>query len=416
MRYYKNSINSINANILIRMSKVRFGSFCVKEEQDTRTTKPHVLPIYATSSFDFEDIQEGIEIFKGNKEGHVYGRYGNPTVNTIENKLAKLEVFGSDDQAAAVMFSSGMSAISTLLISCLKAGDKVLTQGNIYGGTTELFVKVFANFQVQTILTDLSDMDQLENIIKQDPTIKMIYFETPANPSMACIDIAKVVEIAKQHDLITVADNTFCTPYLQQPLNMGTDFVLHSTTKYLNGHGNGIAGVVVSKDIEFMKSKVWTNMKLLGTNSNPFDAWLVNSGLKTLELRMDRHCDNAMQVATFLQDHPKVAYVNYPGLKAHTHHDIAAGQMSQFGGMLSFELKDGLDAGLQFMNNIRFCTLAPTLGDVDTLVLHPASSSHINIDKEIRKANGITDGLVRLSVGIENVEDIIEDLARGMGD
>jgi len=396
------------------MSKVRFGSFCVKEQQDTRTTKPHVLPIYATSSFDFEDVQEGMEIFKGNAAGHVYGRYGNPTVNTVENKLAQLEVFGSADQAAAVMFSSGMSAISTLLLSCLRAGDKVLTQGNIYGGTTELFVKIFANYEVETILTDLSDMNQVEDLIKQDTAIKMIYFETPANPSMACIDIGKVAEVGKRRELITVADNTFCTPYLQQPLNMGIDFVLHSTTKYMNGHGTGIAGVVASKDIEFMKTKVWSTMKLLGTNSNPFDAWLVNNGLKTLELRMDRHCDNAMQVANFLQAHPKVAYVNYPGLKTHSHHDIAAGQMSQFGGMLSFELKEGLDGGLQFMNKIRFCTLAPTLGDVDTLVLHPASSSHINIDKEIREANGITDGLVRLSVGIENVEDIIEDLARGM--
>jgi len=397
------------------MSKVRFGSFCVKEGQDTRTTKPHVLPIYATSSFEFEDIQQGIDIFEGKTEGHVYGRYGNPTVNTIEQKLAQLEVFGSDDQAAAVMFSSGMSAISTLLMSCLRPGDKVLTQGNIYGGTTELFNKVFANYQIETILTDLTDAEATEDTIKQDATIKMIYFETPANPSLACIDIAKMAEIAKRHDLITVVDNTFCTPYLQQPLNMGIDFVLHSTTKYLNGHGNGIAGVVISKDIDFMKEKVWTAMKLIGTNSNPFDAWLVNNGLKTLELRMDRHCANAMQVAQFLQDHPKVAFANYPGLKTHPHHDIAAGQMTQFGGMLSFELQGGLDAGLHFMNSIKFCTLAPTLGDVDTLVLHPASSSHIKVDKEVREANGITDGLIRLSTGIENVEDIIEDLEQAIG-
>ena len=396
------------------MSKVRFGSFCVKEGQDTRTTKPHVLPIYATSSFEFEDIQQGINIFEGKEEGHVYGRYGNPTVNTIEQKLAQLEVFGSDDQASAVMFSSGMSAISTLLMACLRPGDKVLTQGNIYGGTTELFNKVFANYQIETVLTNLTDAETTEETIKQDSAIKMIYFETPSNPSLACIDIAKMAEIAKRHNLITVVDNTFCTPYLQQPLNMGIDFVLHRTTKYLNGHGNGIAGVVVSKDIDFMKEKVWTAMKLIGTNSNPFDAWLVNNGLKTLELRMDRHCANALAVAQFLHDHPKVAFANYPGLKTHPHHDIAAGQMTQFGGMLSFELKGGLDAGLEFMNSIKFCTLAPTLGDVDTLVLHPASSSHIKVDKAIREANGITDGLIRLSTGIENVEDIIEDLEQAM--
>ncbi len=397
------------------MSKVRFGSLCVKEQQDARTTKPHVLPIYATSSFEFENIQQGIDIFEGKAQGHVYGRYANPTVNTVEEKLAKLEVYGSDDQAAAIMFSSGMSAISTLLMSCLKPGDKVLTQGNIYGGTTELFLKVFANYQVETILTDLTNPAEVEDLIKRDDSIKMIYFETPSNPSLACIDIASIADIAKRHNITTVVDNTFCTPYLQQPLNMGIDFVLHSTTKYLNGHGNGIAGVVISKDIDFMKEKVWTGMKLIGTNCNPFDAWLVNNGLKTLELRMDRHCDNALQVATFLESHAKVSFVNYPGLKSHAHHNVATKQMSQFGGMLSFELKGGLEAGLQFMNAIQFCTLAPTLGDVDTLVLHPASSSHIKVDKAVREANGITDGLIRLSIGIENAEDIIEDLNQAIG-
>jgi len=396
------------------MSKVRFGSFCVKEEQDARTTKPHVLPIYATSSFDFDDIEEQMAIFRGDAEGHVYGRYGNPTVNTVEQKLAKLEVFGSDDQAAAVLFSSGMSAISTLLMSCLQAGEKVLTQGNIYGGTTELFVNVFSRFNIETVMCDLTDLEKVDELIKQDPSIKMIYFETPANPSLACIDIAKLAALAQTHDITTVADNTFCTPYLQQPLNMGIDFVLHSTTKYLNGHGNGIAGVVISKDIDFMKSKVWGTMKLLGTNSNPFDAWLINSGLKTLELRMDRHCANALAVAKFLQSHDKVKQVNYPGLKSHPHHDIASGQMSQFGGMLSFELTGGYDAALHFLKTIEFCSLAPTLGDVDTLVLHPASSSHIKIDKALREANGITDGLIRVSTGIENVEDIIADLNLGI--
>ena len=263
------------------MSKVRFGSFCVKEEKDTRTTKPHVLPIYATSSFSFGDVQEGIEIFEGKAKGHVYGRYGNPTVNTVEQKLAKLEVFGSDDQAAAVMFSSGMAAISSLLLSCLKAGDKILTQGNIYGGTTELFTKIFSNYNIETILTDLTDIEQVDHLIKQDSAIKLIYFETPANPSLACIDITKIVEVAKRHSIYTVSDNTFCTPYLQQPLNMGVDFVIHSTTKYLNGHGNGIAGAVIGKDLEFMQEKVWGSMKLLGTNSNPFDAWLLNCLLYT---------------------------------------------------------------------------------------------------------------------------------------
>ena len=394
--------------------KISFGSFCVHEGVEQRTTKPHVLPIYATSSFVFENINEGMDIFSGKSKGDVYGRYGNPTINTIQKKLAALEVFGSELETEGVLCSSGMSAISTLILSCLKAGDKVLTQGNIYGGTTELFLKILAKFSVEPVFVDLSDEAALETAVQDHPEIKMVYFETPANPTLDCVDIEFIVAFAKRHGLLTAADNTFCTPYLQQPLNLGADFVVHSTTKFLNGHGNGLAGIIIGKDVEFMRTKVWQAMKLLGTNCNPFDAWLINNGLKTLELRMDRHCSNALAVANFLEQHQAVLKVNYPGLASHAHHEIAKKQMSQFGAMLSFELKGGYQAGIDFMNRIKLCVLAPTLGDVDTLVLHPASSSHINIPKELREKNGITDGMIRLSVGIENVEDLIADLELGL--
>ncbi len=392
-----------------------FGSLCVHELSDKRTTRPHQLPIYATSSFEFESINQGIDIFKGNEKGHVYGRYGNPTIEAVAEKIALMESYGQDFEAKGLLVSSGMSAISTLVLGCLKSGDKILTQGNLYGGTTELFTKLFQPLGIETILTDLKNLDLIESMVKADPSIKMIYFETPANPTLACVDIEALAGIAKKYQILSAVDNTFCTPYLQQPLAMGVDFVVHSTTKFLNGHGNSIAGAIIGRDVEMMEKKVWTAMKLAGTNCNPFDAWLINNGIKTLELRMDRHSANAMIIAQFLEAHDAVSRVNYVGLKSHPDHELAKKQMSDFGGMLSFELKDGLQAGIDFMNKIQFCVLAPTLGDVDTLILHPASSSHINIPREIRERNGITDGLVRLSIGIENVADIQDDLAQALG-
>jgi len=390
------------------------GSFCVHDVPAKETTKSHQIPIYATSSFEFESIDQGMSIFTGKEKGHVYGRYGNPTIDSVQEKLAKMETHGLDIEAEGLMVSSGMSAISTMVMSVVKTGEKILTQGNIYGGTSELFLKTFSPLGIETIMTDLKDLNEVERLLKSDPSIKMLYFETPANPTLACVDIAALAALARKYDAHSAVDNTFCTPYLQQPLKFGVDFVVHSTTKYLNGHGNSIAGVLIGKDRELMRGKVWQTMKLAGTNCNPWDAWLVSNGSKTLALRMEKHSANAQAIAEFLEKHPKVERVNYNGLPSHPDHELAKKQMKKYGGMLSFELKGGLDAGISFMNKIRFCTLAPTLGDVDTLVLHPASMSHINIPKEVRLENGITDGLVRLSVGIEEVEDIIEDIEQAL--
>lgn len=394
--------------------KIGFGSLCVHELPSKKTTEPHVLPIYATSSFAFESIDQGINIFTGKEQGHVYSRYGNPTIEAVADKIAMLEAHGLNIDAKAILFSSGMAAISTLALAVLKTGDKILTQGNLYGGTTELFTKIFQPMGIETILTDLKDLNKVEEIIKHDDSVRMLYFETPANPTMACVDMEALAGIAKRYDRMSVVDNTFCTPYLQQPFQFGVDYIVHSTTKFLNGHGNSIAGAVVGQDIELMNGRIWQTMKLAGTNCNPWDAWLVHNGMKTLELRMDRHSQNAMAIAQFLEQHPKVSKVNYNGLPSHPDHVLAKKQMRGFGGMLSFELRDGLQAGIDFMNKIQFCTLAPTLGDADTLILHPASMSHINIPKEIRLQNGITDGLVRLSVGIENAQDIITDLEQAL--
>lgn len=395
---------------------MKLDSLTVKEQPENRTTAPHILPIYATSSFDFEDINQGIEIFKNIESGHAYSRYANPTVDTVAAKIAALEAFGLDIEASAVMTSSGMSAISTLLMGTLRSGDKVLSQGNLYGGTTELLKQIFTQFGIETVFADLKELELVEQILQRDPSIKMIYCETPANPTLACVDIAALATLAHQHGATCAIDNTFATPILQQPFAMGVDYVIHSTTKYLNGHGNSIAGVVICRSKASMRSGVWRAMKLVGTNCSPFEAWLTNNGMKTLSLRMERHCSNALAVAQYLESHPAVERVNYPGLESHPDHALAKRQMrGGFGGMLSFELKGGLEAGIACMNRIQFCSLAPTLGDVDTLILHPASSSHLAVPKEIRLQNGITDGLVRVSVGIENVTDIVADLEQAIG-
>jgi methionine-gamma-lyase len=391
-----------------------FESICVKEPKDTKRNKPHILPIYATSSFEFESINEGIDIFTNKKEGFVYSRYANPTVTSVADKIGQLESYGMDGDAYCMMTSSGMSAISTLIAGCLNQGDKILTQGNLYGGTTELLKKVFGRFGIDAIFTDFQKYDELETILKGDDTIKMMFLESPANPTLACVDLEILAALGKKYGAYTAIDNTFCTPYLQQPLKYGIDFVVHSTTKYLNGHGNSIAGAIVSMDHEVMKEKVWTAMKLIGTNCNPFDAWLTNNGLKTLVVRMEKHSTNAMALAEFLDGHDKVEHVNYTGLPGHSDHELAKKQMRLHGGMMSFEVKGGVEAGKTLMNNISMCTLAPTLGDVDTLILHPASMSHLNIPKEIRMANGITDGLIRVSVGIEDIVDLKADLKNAL--
>ena len=396
------------------MSTISFNSLCVHDPEDPRSTRPHQLPIYATSSFDFESIDQGIDIFSGKAQGHVYGRYGNPTIDAVAGKIAQLETHGLDIEAGAILCSSGMAAIAVLMTSLLRSGEKILTQGNLYGGTTELFTKTLAQLGIQTVMTDLKDLEQVEALVGADDSIRMLYFETPANPTLACVDIEALAAIARRHGRHSAIDNTFCTPYLQQPLALGADFVIHSTTKYLNGHGNSIAGAIVGRDPAIMRDKVAKTMKLLGANCNAWDAWLTNLGMKTLTLRMDRHCANALALAQFLQQQPAVAKVNYPGLESHPDFALARRQMRNSGGMLSFELAAGFDAAIACMNQLTFCSLAPTLGDVDTLILHPASSSHLNIPKELRVQNGISDGLVRVSVGIEDLSDLITDFEKGL--
>jgi methionine-gamma-lyase len=374
----------------------------------------HQVPIYASSTYVYDTAEQGMRRFSGKEEGYIYSRWGNPTMTEAEEKIAGLESFGLGVEVKGILHASGMAAIATLLLSTLKPGDKILTHFSLYGGTDEMVCKILPELKIETVITDLRKLDQVEDTIRKDPAIKMMYLETPANPTIQCVDPDELSKIAKRHDLIVACDNTFASPYLQQPFKYKIDFVVHSTTKFLNGHGTAIGGILLGRDIELMKTKITKVHRLLGGNSNPFDAFLLIQGIKTLELRMQRHCANAMEVANWLEQHGAVAKVNYAGLLSHPDHKTAMKQMRHAGGMLSFELKKGLQGGIDFMNRLKMCVRTVSLGTCDTLLSHPASMSHHGVPKEQREKYGITDGLIRMNVGIENKGDILADLEQAL--
>ena len=398
-----------------------FSSLAIHAGHQQDPNYAHLTPIYASSTFVYDDAEQGMRRFSGQDEGYIYTRWGNPSFTEAEEKIAAMESYGLNNANGdplvlkAILHSSGMAAISTLMLMTLKTGDMILSHFSLYGGTEELVGNALPGLGIQTIIADLRDLNKAEQILKDHPGIKMLYLETPANPTIQCVDIEALSKLAKKYNLIVACDNTFATPYLQQPFKYDVDFVVHSTTKFLNGHGTSIGGVLLGKDIGFMKTKATKTYKLLGGNSNPFDAFLLVNGMKTLEVRMERHCANAMQVAGFLDSHPEVSKVNYNGLSSHPDHLIARKQMRHPGAMMSFELKGGLQSGINFMNKLMMCTRTVSLGTCDTLLSHPASMTHYSVPKEAREKYGITDGLIRMSVGMENVEDILQDLQQALG-
>jgi methionine-gamma-lyase len=308
-----------------------------------------------------------------------------------------------------------MAAISTMLLATLRAGDKILTHYSIYSATENIIRTILPHFGIETVTMDMRDLEKVEDLIQHDRHIKLMFLETPANPTIQIVDLAELTGIAKRYNLKVACDNTFATPYLQQPFKFGVDYIVHSTTKFLNGHATSIGGILIGRDVERMKGSITKAHRILGGNANPFDAYLLSLGIKTLELRMDRHCSNAAEVAHYLEQHGAVAQVNYEGLSSHPAYHVAQKQMRKPGGMLSFELKGGFDAGVAFMNKLQFCTRTVSLGTVDTLLCHPASMTHYIVPKEHRERDGITDGLIRMNVGIENVEDILADLEQALG-
>jgi methionine-gamma-lyase len=365
----------------------------------------HVTPIYQTSTFVFEDCAQGGDRFAGRDSGYKYTRLGNPNTDEIAIRMAAL-----DETDAGLYTSTGMSAVSTVLLGLLKSGDHFITADCIYGGTVALLNKVLVNYGIDFDTVKINNYELFRKSFKTNT--KLVYIETPANPTMELIDIKKVAEITHEHGAILVVDNTFMTPYLQKPMVLGADVAIYSVTKYINGHGDVVGGIITGKKeyVNIIKSPFLLN---LGGTGSPFDSWLVMRGLKTLGIRMDRHCANAMIVAKYLEAHPRVKVVHYPGLESFPQHELAKEQMKDFGGMIAFELKGGFEAAEKLLNNLEIISLAVSLGGVDTLIQHPASMTHAGVSKEERLIGGITDGLVRISVGIEDVEDIIEDLEKG---
>lgn len=375
----------------------------IHEGYDTDpSTGSLALPIYQTSTFVFSSAEEGARRFAGEEAGYVYSRLGNPTVAAFEQKVAALE-----KAEAGLAFASGMAAVSAVLLGLLRTGDHILCSKGLYGCTFGLLGLMQDRFGISFSLCDMNDESSVIKALQ--PNTKVIYVETPINPTMQLVDLSMISHIGKQKGIITVVDNTFMSPYLQRPIEHGCDIVLHSATKFIGGHGDVVAGIVVGSK-EMMDSLRMTTQKDIGGILAPFDAYLLVRGLKTLGIRMERHCENAQMIAEFLADHSKVSKVYYPGLSTFPQHALAKKQMDGFGGIISFELKNGYQAGVRMMNQVKLCKIAVSLGDVDSLIQHPASMTHSIVPAKEREIMGITDGLIRLSVGIEDLEDIVNDL------
>lgn len=397
-----------------------FGTAALHAGHNQDAQYAHITPIYASSTFVYDEAEQGMRRFSGEEEGYIYSRWGNPNFTEAEKKIAVLESFGLQDEngqpllVKALLHASGMAALTTLMMSNLKKGDKILTHYSLYSGLEELITKILPGFGVEAIIVDLRDLDIAADTIIKNPGIKLMYLETPANPTLQCVDIEALTKLAKKENIPVAVDNTFATPFLQQPFRYGVDYVFHSTTKFLNGHGTAIGGVLLGRDIEKMKNIVTKTQRILGSNSNPFDAFLLTQGLKTLELRMERHCSNALEVANFLASHPAVGKVNYNGLTSHPDYEVAKKQMKHAGAMMSFELKNGKQSGIDFMNKLKLCIRTVSLGTAETILCHPASMTHYHIPTEEKVKYGITDGLIRMSVGLENAEDILNDLEQSL--
>jgi len=364
------------------------------------------VPIYQTSTFAFESAAEGAKCFNGESEGYIYTRIGNPTVTALEKLIAELEN-GYDGIAT----SSGMAAITTVYMALLSSGDHIISTDAVYGPSRCLMENHFSRFKVEATYVNTTNIENIERAIK--PNTKVLYIETPANPTLEITDLAACAKLAKERKLLLVVDNTFCSPYLQKPLDLGADVVFHSMTKFINGHADVVAGMIITKE-KMLYDKLRSMMIIMGCNIDPHQAYLVHRGVKTLSIRIREAQNSAMKVAEFLQAHPKVAWVKYPGLPSHPQYTLAKKQMTGFGTMISFGLKGGFEAAKIVMDNVHLAFLAVSLGGIESLIQHPASMTHSKVSKEAKAKCGITDDLIRYSVGIEDVKDIIKDLTTAL--
>ncbi|WP_306558420.1 methionine gamma-lyase [Pseudalkalibacillus sp. JSM 102089] len=384
--------------------------FETKTIHDGYESKSHhnslASPIYQTSTFTFETAEAGERRFAGEEPGYIYSRLGNPTVRMLEERIASLE-----NAEAGLAFGSGMAAVSAVLLNLVKTGDHILCSEGVYGCTFGLLKMLEEKFSVEHDLLPLDSVEQLQKAIR--PNTKVIYIETPINPTLKLIDLEMVSAVAKEKGIKVVVDNTFSTPYLQRPLEFGCDIVLHSATKYISGHGDVVAGLVVG-DQETISSIAKSTQKDIGGILSPFDAWLLLRGLKTLPIRMDRHSSNAKQIMRKLAEHPAITNVMYPGLEESSSYAIAQKQMKSSGGLISFEIAGGKKDSQAFMNRLNMIKIAVSLGDAETLIQHPATMTHAIVPEEERLRMGISETLIRLSVGLEAWEDIWEDILQAL--
>ncbi len=366
-----------------------------------------VPPVYMTSTFTFDTVEQGAAMFEGEQIGHFYSRVSNPTVDILERRFAALERAES-----AIGFASGMGGIAATFWTLLSSGDEIIADKTLYGCTFALMEHGLTKFGITIKYVDLQNIEAFKSAIS--PDTKIVYFETPANPNMRLVDIAAICEISKAKGLVSIVDNTYSTPYLTRPIELGADLVVHSATKYLGGHGDLIAGLVAGPADLMLRIRVEGLKDMTGAVMAPLTAHQIMRGMKTLELRMDRHCSTAMMIAKELEAHPTVEQVFYPGLETSPDYALAQEQMGDFGGMIAFELKGGIEAGRTMMNGLNLVKRAVSLGDPDSLIQHPASMTHAAYTPEERARHGITDGLIRLSVGLETPDDILTDILVGL--
>ena len=384
----------------------QFDTLAVRAGQTRTAEGEHAEPIFTTSSYVFASAAEAAARFSDEQPGNIYSRFTNPTVRTFEQRLAAME--GAE---SCVATASGMSAILSTCLGLLKSGDHIVSSRSIFGSTTMLFTNFLAKLGIETTFVDLTNIDDWTAAIR--PSTRLLFMETPSNPLTELADIRQLSELAHQNDMLLVVDNCFCTPALQQPISLGADIVIHSATKFLDGQGRCVGGAVVGpKDL--VGEQVFGFLRTAGPSMSPFNAWVFLKGLETLSLRMKAHSSNALKLARWLEQQSNVKRVFYPGLESHAQHDLAKRQQSGFGGLLSFELKGGKEAGWKLIDSTRLISITANLGDTKSTITHPASTTHNRLTAEQRDQSGIVDGLIRIAVGLEDIEDLKNDLARGM--
>jgi aluminum resistance protein len=396
--YHKKTIKNMENN------KQNFETLAIRTQTERTQYDEHSVPLYLTSSFIFEDAEDMRASFAEEKPKNLYSRFTNPNVTEFVDKIAQME--GAETGYA---FATGMAAIYSTLASLLSAGDHILSCRSVFGSTHTLFTKYFPKWNINTTYFEAHEED-IEKYIR--PETKILYLETPTNPAIEVLDLEKMGKIAKKHNLLFVVDNCFATPYIQQPIKYGADIVVHSATKLIDGQGRVLGGVAVGR--ADLIREIYLFARNTGPAMSPFNAWVLSKSLETLALRVEKHCENALKVAEFLEQHPNVEFVKYPFLKSHPNHEVAKKQMKLGGSIVAFQVKGGVEGGRNFLNKIKMCSLSANLGDTRTIVTHPASTTHSKLSEEERNEVGITAGLVRCSVGLENVEDIIADLKQAL--